>query len=98
MGGPISLQVCADQVIRRCIPEREIPDILSHCHDKATGGHFVATRTTNKVFQSGFYWPTIFKDGHRYVITCDECQLFGNISYKYELPLTNILVSEIFDV
>ena len=26
-----------------------------------------------KVLQSGFYWPTLFKDARKYVLSCDEC-------------------------
>ncbi|GJQ94109.1 reverse transcriptase domain-containing protein [Tanacetum coccineum] len=51
-----------------------------------------------KVFESGFYWPTIFKDASRYVRECDACQRAGIISSRNQMPLTNILVSEVFDI
>ncbi|GJY55553.1 reverse transcriptase domain-containing protein [Tanacetum coccineum] len=63
-----------------------------------TGGHYVADITARKVFESGFYWPTIFKDATRYVRECDACQRAGNISSRNQVPLTNILVSEVFDI
>ncbi|GKB47281.1 reverse transcriptase domain-containing protein [Tanacetum coccineum] len=44
-----------------------------------------------KVFESGFYWPTIFKDAVRYVHECDACQRAGNIFSRNQMPLTNIL-------
>ena len=44
----------ADQVIRRCILEEEMKNILGHCHEREVGGHFGGTRTTAKVLQSGF--------------------------------------------
>ena len=31
---------CADQVIRRCVPEDEMGSILNHCHTLSCGGHF----------------------------------------------------------
>ena len=71
---------CADQVIRRCVPEEEITNILKHCHTLEYGGHFGTQRTAAKVLQSGFYWPTMFKDAHAFVTTCDRCQHTGNIS------------------
>ena len=40
---------CADQVIRRCIPETEIISIITFCHSYACGGHFGAKRTARKV-------------------------------------------------
>ncbi|GJS89761.1 reverse transcriptase domain-containing protein [Tanacetum coccineum] len=44
-----------------------------------------------KVFESGFYWPTIFKDVARYVRECNACQRAGNISSRNQMPLSNIL-------
>ena len=52
---PILFKICSDQVIRRCVPEEEIRDILHHCHALPCEGHFGATRTAAKVLQSGFY-------------------------------------------
>ncbi|GJT14843.1 reverse transcriptase domain-containing protein, partial [Tanacetum coccineum] len=53
---------CADQVIRRCVSGQEALDILKACHSGPTGGHYGANYTARKVFDSGFYWPTIYKD------------------------------------
>ena len=54
----------ADQVIRKCVQEGEMNSFLNHCHTLACGGHFGRQRTTAKVLQSGFYWPSLFKDAH----------------------------------
>ncbi|XP_070667532.1 uncharacterized protein [Malus domestica] len=40
----------------------------------ACGGHFGTQRTTLKDLESGFYWPTLFKDARTFCITCDRCQ------------------------
>ena len=37
---PILYKHCADQVIRRCVPEDEMGSILNHCHTLSCGGHF----------------------------------------------------------
>ncbi|KAG9450627.1 hypothetical protein H6P81_010592 [Aristolochia fimbriata] len=95
---PYLYKICPDQVIRRCVPETEFESILKHCHDGEAGGHFSSNRTAAKVMQSGFYWPTLYQDSKRYVSTCDRCQRTGNVSRKDEMPLTNILVCELFDV
>jgi hypothetical protein len=63
-----------DLVIRRCVREDEIHDILQACHDGPCGGHFADKRTAYKVLQSGYYWPHIFRDAKTYVSNCDECQ------------------------
>ena len=89
---------CVDQIIRRCVPKEEMESILHHCHSCEVGGHFGATKTTAKVLQSGFFWPSLFKDSFNFVSSCDRCQRVGNISRKNEMPLTNILEIELFDV
>ena len=95
---PILYRHCADQVIRRCVPEDEMHSILNHCHTLPCGGHFGGQRTAAKVLQSGFYWPTLFKDAHQFVSTCDKCQRMGNISKKDEPPMHPILEVELFDL
>ncbi|XP_071925471.1 uncharacterized protein [Coffea arabica] len=61
-------------------------------------GHFSTSKTVAKVWQSGFYWPTMYRDAREYVKNCDACQRTGNISRKNEMPLTTFLEVELFDV
>ncbi|GKD74626.1 reverse transcriptase domain-containing protein, partial [Tanacetum coccineum] len=61
---PYLFRICADQVIRRCVHGQEAIDILTTCHNGPTGGHHGANYTAKKVFDSGFYWPTIYRDAH----------------------------------
>ncbi|XP_071914099.1 uncharacterized protein [Coffea arabica] len=56
----------ADQIIRRCVSEAEFQSILAYCHSFACGGHFGPKRTARKVLESGFYWPTLFKDAYSF--------------------------------
>ncbi|GJU39742.1 reverse transcriptase domain-containing protein [Tanacetum coccineum] len=63
-----------------------------------TGGHHGANYTAKKVFDSGFYWPTIYRDAHDLVTRCDACQRQGKISQRDEMPQNAIQVCEIFDV
>ena len=95
---PILYRHYADQVIRRCVPEDEMHNILHHCHTLPCGGHFGGQRTAAKVLQSGFYWPTLFKDAHQFVSACDKCQRMGNISKKDDPPMHPILEVELFDL
>ena len=62
------------------------------------GGHFVGDKTAKKILQSGFYWPTLFKDCFEWVNHCDNCQRMGNINRRNEMPLQGILVVQIFYV
>ncbi|GKC19424.1 reverse transcriptase domain-containing protein [Tanacetum coccineum] len=64
---PFLFKTCADQVIRRCVSGQEAVDILTACHSGPTGGHYDANYTAKKVFDFGFYWPTIYKDANELV-------------------------------
>ena len=74
-----------------CMPENEMESILHHCHAREGGGHFGAIKTASKLLQSGFYWPTLFKDAYAHVKACDACQKMENISRRNEMLLNNIL-------
>ncbi|RVW22733.1 Retrovirus-related Pol polyprotein from transposon 17.6 [Vitis vinifera] len=39
---PVLFKCCADQIIRKCVPEEEQQGILSHSHESACGGHFAS--------------------------------------------------------
>ncbi|GJV20619.1 reverse transcriptase domain-containing protein, partial [Tanacetum coccineum] len=95
---PFLFKICADQVIRRCVHGKEALDILEACHNGPTGGHHGANLTAKKVFDAGFFWPTIYKDAHELVKNCDSCQRQGKISQRDEMPQNSIQVCEIFDV
>ncbi|GJS02076.1 reverse transcriptase domain-containing protein [Tanacetum coccineum] len=83
---PFLFKICADQVIRRCVSGQEALDILKACHSGPTGGHYGANYTARKIFDSGFYWPTIYKDAHDFVTRCDICQRQGKITQRDEMP------------
>ncbi|GJU98177.1 reverse transcriptase domain-containing protein [Tanacetum coccineum] len=51
-------------MIRRCVYGQEVVDILTACHNGPTGGHHGANYTAKKVFDSGFYWLTIYRDAY----------------------------------
>ena len=85
-------------VFRRCVPEHEQGQILQKCHSEAYGGHHAGDRTAHKVLQYGFYWPTLFKDAHKFVSSCDECQRIGNNGKRQEIPMNYSLAIEPFDV
>nr|GFB59994.1 reverse transcriptase domain-containing protein [Tanacetum cinerariifolium] len=91
---PYLFKTCADQVIWRCVAGQETVDILTACHSGPTGGHYIA----KKVFDSGYYWPTIYKDAFELVKNHDSCQRQGKISQRDEMPQNAIQVCEIFDV
>nr|GEW60119.1 reverse transcriptase domain-containing protein [Tanacetum cinerariifolium] len=72
---------------------------FQHIHyARPTEGYHGANFTAKKVFDAGFFWPTIYPDAHNLVKSCDICQRQGKISQKDEMPQNIIQVCEIFDV
>jgi hypothetical protein len=59
---PYLYRVCADGLLRRCLPSFETWKILERCHSSPYGGHYGAFRTNAMVWESGFYWPTMYDD------------------------------------
>jgi len=74
-------------VIRRCVREDEISDILKACHDEPCSGNFTNKRTAYKILSLGYYWPSLFKDEKQYVKMCDSCQRVGKPILSNEIPL-----------
>ncbi|GJS32590.1 reverse transcriptase domain-containing protein [Tanacetum coccineum] len=95
---PFLFKTCADQIIRRCVDGKEALKILEACHSGPTGGHYGANFTAKKIFDAGFYWPTIYKDAYELIKSCDACQRQGKISQRDEMPQNVIQVCEIFDL
>ncbi|GJY64128.1 DNA-directed DNA polymerase [Tanacetum coccineum] len=76
--------ICADQVIRRRVHGLEAIDILMACHNGPIEGHHGANYTTKKVFDSGFYWPIIYRDA--YDMDCPDYEDSRSRSFVH-LPL-----------
>ena len=55
-------------------------------------------KTAMKVLQSGFYWPSLFKEAYQMCRVCDRCQRLGKLSRRHMMPLNPIIVVELFDV
>lgn len=63
-----------DLIIRRCVREEEVFDILKSSHDEPCRGHFTDKRTAYKVLHAGYFWPSLFMDAKHYVRHCDSYQ------------------------
>nr|GEY49243.1 reverse transcriptase domain-containing protein [Tanacetum cinerariifolium] len=69
---PFLFKIYADQVIRRYVHGKEALNILKAYHNGPTGGHHGSNLTAKKIFDSGFFWPTIYKDAHEFVKNCEN--------------------------
>ncbi|XP_050222544.1 uncharacterized protein LOC126672635 [Mercurialis annua] len=64
---PYLFKICGDGMIQSCVPLKEMMPILSHCHEADYAGHYGASRTATRVLESGFFWPTLFRDAKDFV-------------------------------
>jgi hypothetical protein len=60
--------------------------------------HYGAFHTHAKIWQSGFFWLTMYEDTKNFVSRCGACQWHGNFNSRDAIPLTNNLHIELFDV
>ncbi|RVW30101.1 Retrovirus-related Pol polyprotein from transposon 17.6 [Vitis vinifera] len=65
---PFLFKYCADQIIRKCVPEESNKGSLAIAMRMPVEGHFASQKTAMKVLQSGFTWPSLFKDSHIMVV------------------------------
>jgi hypothetical protein len=80
-----------DQILER-VAGYEFYCFLDGYSGYKCGGHFSSRKTIVKIKQSGFYWPTMFKDSHAFCKTCENCQKLGSISKRHMMPLNPIPV------
>ncbi|GJX93783.1 hypothetical protein Tco_0348369 [Tanacetum coccineum] len=73
---PYLFKIYADQVIRRCVHGQEAIDILKAYHNRPIEEHHGPNYTAKKVFDSGFYWPTIYRDAYDLVKSYDALWAF----------------------
>ncbi|GJX13333.1 reverse transcriptase domain-containing protein [Tanacetum coccineum] len=98
VGNVLIKGMSSQQKKKQCVDGSEAMEILKACHHGSTSGHHGPNYTAKKVFNSGFFWPTIYRDSHDMVKQCDACQRQGKISQKDEMPQNLIQICEIFDV
>ncbi|GJS14393.1 reverse transcriptase domain-containing protein [Tanacetum coccineum] len=79
---PYLFRICTDQMIRRCVYGQEAVDILMACHNGPTGAHNGANYIAKKVFDSGFYWPTIYRNPHDMIFDVWGIDFMGPFPYS----------------
>ena len=91
-------RVCSNDLLRRCVPVAEGTRIIEKCHATPYRGHYGVLCTQANIWQSGFFWPTMYEDTKDFVRRCRRCQMHGGITARDAMPLQNNLLIELFDV
>lgn len=63
-------------VLLNYLIENEAKDVMKDFRKGDCGGHHFWKNTANKNLRVGFYWPTLFSDTYKIVMSCHECQIF----------------------
>ncbi|XP_047251417.1 uncharacterized protein LOC124886614 [Capsicum annuum] len=84
----------SDSIIRQCIPEVDMLSKLEAIHASPVEGLHTGDRTARKVLQSGYYWPSLFKDAYEFMKRCDQSQRQRSISKHHEMLMSKMLEVE----
>jgi hypothetical protein len=95
---PYLFRVCADGLLRRCVPVEEGIKLFksaTHHHMEDIMGHSVLMRRFDRVDSFG---QPCMKITRNFIWRCGVCQRHRNINSRDAMPLTNNLQIELFDV
>jgi hypothetical protein len=65
------------ELLQKCVSKEEGEKILLDIHADTFGNHVVSRTLVNKVFQVGFYWPSVIADAEALVHRCEGYQFFA---------------------
>ena len=78
------------------MPENDADKIKHGFNEGECGGHLYWKYIVNKILRVGYYWPTLFQDIHRMVISFHKCQIFEGKRKLLPFPLHPISVESPF--
>eukprot|EP00253_Pinus_taeda_P007560 PITA_07560 len=64
--------------------------------DGDSGGHLYWKSTADKILRAGYYWPSLFADVKKFVVSCHKCQIFEGKRKLLPLPLKPISTEKPF--
>eukprot|EP00253_Pinus_taeda_P025311 PITA_25311 len=73
------------------VPNAVVKDILTQEGIEGDcGGHLYWKSTADKILRASFYWPSLFADVRKFVVSCHKCQIFEGKRKLLPLPLKSI--------
>eukprot|EP00253_Pinus_taeda_P004005 PITA_04005 len=79
-----------------CLTSDEADKVLREFHAGDCGGHLYWKSTADKILRAGFYWPSLFTDSKKFVMSCHKCQIFEGKKKLLPLPLKPISIEKPF--
>ena len=68
----------------------ETDKVLKEFHAADRRGYLYWKSTADKILRAGFYWPSLFADVKKFVVSCHKCQIFERKRKLLPLPLKPI--------
>jgi len=87
-----------DNLLRRCVAEDEAKKIIRKGHNSSYGGNFNGGKTTAKILQPSFFWPSLFKYTHEFMTNFKEQEASLEDSrcyYKTFKKLKSLIIGEL---
>jgi len=83
-------------VFLNCLIKDEAQQVISDFQKGDCGGHLFQKTTSSKILRAGYYWPTLFSDVYKTIMSCHECQVFQGKRKLLPLPLKLVEVNAPF--
>lgn len=83
-------------ILIKCLLEKDAGKNMHEMHEGECGGKLNWKTIANKILRSSYYWPTLFLDTHKLVMSCHKCQIFDGRRKLLPLPLKPISVETPF--
>ena len=77
-------------ILLNCLTIEETDNVLKELHAGDCGGHLYWKSTADKILRAGFYWPSLFTDVKKFVMSCHKCQIFEGKRKLLPLPLKHV--------
>jgi len=77
-------------ILLNCLTMNESDSIIKDFHAGHCGGHLYWKSIVEKILRAGYYWPSLFADVKKFVVSCHKCQIFEGKRKLLPFPLKPI--------
>jgi len=85
-----------DNRLQQCLTTTKVQMMMKELHEGPSRGYFAMEITQRKILDTGYWWPTMYKDMHDYCRSCDACQRTRGLATQTLAKLVTSLRKEPF--
>jgi len=83
-------------ILLNCLTLNETDNVMKDFHAGDCGGHLYWKSTADKILRARYYWPSLFADVNKLVVSFHKCQIFEGKRNLLPLPLKPITTEKPF--